>query len=320
MKLYVRDGRRQEALAQFQSLKRSLRREFEDEPDDETRLLYLRGGGGNFGIVTSFEFDLHPVGPTAAAGPIFYPGDNATEILQRYRELAPDFPDELTTLVNLLTAPPAPFLPEDWHGKKLIAVIGCYAGPSEEGLEAMQPLRELAEPVADLVGEMPYVQMQSLIDALYPHGTKAYMNAGYMRELDDHAIETLVSHHQDEAIAPSSELHVHHFGGAVARVGDEETAYGERQAPFVLNLLGFTHDEGGIEPHSEWANRVYADIEPSLTGGAYINFLSSEGEERVKAAYGAEKFDRLQALKDRYDPTNLFRLNQNVPPSSRGGE
>jgi FAD/FMN-containing dehydrogenase len=278
----------------------------------------LRGGGGNFGIVTSFEFDLHSVGPTVAAGPIFYPGDDAAEILRRYREIAAELPDEMTTLVNLLTAPPAPFLPEDWHGKKLIAVIGCYAGPSDEGLKAMQPLRELAEPVADLFGEMPYVQMQGLIDDLYPRGTKAYMKAGYMSDLDDHAIETLVSHHQDEAIAPSAELHIHHFGGAVARVGDEETAYGERQAPYVLNLLGFSHDDGGMEPHSEWANRVYGDLEPSLTGGAYINFLSSEGEERVKAAYGAEKFDRLQALKDRYDPTNLFHLNQNVPPSKGG--
>jgi FAD/FMN-containing dehydrogenase len=278
----------------------------------------LRGGGGNFGIVTSFEFDLHSVGPTVAAGPIFYPGDDAAEILRRYREIAAELPDEMTTLVNLLTAPPAPFLPEDWHGKKLIAVIGCYAGPSDEGLKAMQPLRELAEPVADLFGEMPYVQMQGLIDDLYPRGTKAYMKAGYMSDLDDHAIETLVSHHQDEAIAPSAELHIHHFGGAVARVGDEETAYGERQAPYVLNLLGFSHDDGGMEPHSEWANRVYGDLEPSLTGGAYINFLSSEGEERVKAAYGAEKFDRLQALKDRYDPTNLFHLNQTVPPSKGG--
>ncbi|MGE5858473.1 MAG: FAD-binding oxidoreductase [Solirubrobacterales bacterium] len=285
--------------------------------DDHPELYWgLRGGGGNFGIVTSFEFDLHPVGPIVAAGPVFYPGDMAAEILQRYRELTAGFPDELTTLANLLTAPPAPFLPEEWHGKKLVGLIGCYAGPSEEGLKAMQPLRELGEPVADLIGPMPYVQMQGLIDALYPFGTKAYMKAGYLRELDDHAIETLTGYHQD-AISPSTELHIHHFGGAVARVGDDETAYGERQAPYVLNILAFSHDEGGIEPHAEWANRLYDEIEPSLTGGAYINYLSSEGEERVRAAYGAEKFARLQALKDTYDPTNLFRLNQNVPPSPR---
>ncbi len=274
----------------------------------------LRGGGGNFGIVTAFEFDLHPVGPTVTAGAVFYPGERAEEIMRFYRDFVRDLPDELTTLVNLLTAPPAPFLPEEWHGKKLVALIGCYSGDAEEGAKAMQPLRELGDPVADLVGPMPYVQMQSLIDALWPHGTKAYMKAGYLRELDDHAIETAARHHQ-EATSPASEIHIQHFGGAVARVDDGASAYGERQAPFVLNAIAVSHEPGGLDTHVEWAQRFYAEIEPSLTGGAYINFLSAEGGERVKAAYGAEKFARLQALKDRYDPTNLFRLNQNIPPS-----
>jgi FAD/FMN-containing dehydrogenase len=274
----------------------------------------LRGGGGNFGIVTAFEFDLHPVGPTVTAGPVFYPGERAEEILRFYRDFVRGVPDELTTVANLLTAPPAPFLPEEWHGRKLVALIGCHSGAPEEGAKAMQPLRELGDPVADLIGPMPYVQMQGLIDALYPRGTKAYMKAGYLRELDDHAIETAVRHHQD-ATSPASEIHFHHFGGAVARVAEGETAYGERQAPFVLNIIALTHEPGGLDSHVDWAHRFYAEIEPSLTGGAYINFLSAEGEERVKAAYGAEKFARLQALKDRYDPTNLFHLNQNVPPS-----
>ncbi len=274
----------------------------------------LRGGGGNFGVVTAFEFDLHPVGPTVTAGPVFYPGERAEEIMRFYRDFVRDLPDELTTLVNLLTAPPAPFLPEEWHGRKLVALIGCYSGDVEEGARAMQPLRELGDPVADLVGPMPYTQMQSLIDALWPHGTKAYMKAGYLRELDDSAIETMARAHQD-ATSPSSEIHIQHFGGAVARVDEEATAYGERQAPFVLNTIAVSHEEGGIDAHIDWAQRLYADLEPSLTGGAYINFLSAEGEERVKAAYGTEKFDRLRALKDRYDPTNLFHLNQNIPPS-----
>ncbi len=274
----------------------------------------LRGGGGNFGIVTSFEFDLHPVGPTVTAGPVFYPGERAEEVMRFYRDFVQDLPDELTTLVNLLTAPPAPFLPEEWHGKKLVALIGCYAGDVEEGAKAMQPLRDLGDPVADLVGPMPYVQMQGLIDALWPRGTKAYMKAGYLRELDDHAIETMGRYHRD-ATSPSSEIHIQHFGGAVARVDGEATAYGERGAPFVLNTIAVSHEPGGIDTHVEWAQRLYAEIEPSLTGGAYINFLSAEGEERVQAAYGAEKFARLRELKDRYDPTNLFHLNQNVPPS-----
>ncbi len=274
----------------------------------------LRGGGGNFGIVTAFEFDLHPVGPTVTAGPVFYPGERAEEILRFYRDFVRDVPDELTTVANLLTAPPAPFLPEEWHGKKLVALIGCYSGDPEEGAKAMQPLRDLGDPVADLVGPMPYVQMQGLIDALYPHGTKAYMKAGYLRELDDHAIQTAVRYHRD-ATSPASEIHFHHFGGAVARVPKEETAYSERQAPFVLNIIALSHESSGLDSHVDWAQRFYAEIEPSLTGGAYVNFLSAEGEERVQAAYGVEKFARLRALKDRYDPTNLFHLNQNIPPS-----
>ncbi|HWI95881.1 MAG TPA: FAD-binding oxidoreductase [Solirubrobacterales bacterium] len=274
----------------------------------------LRGGGGNFGVVTSFEFDLHKVGPTVAAGPVFYPGDRAEEILRFYREFVKTVPDELTTFAGLLTAPPAPFLPEEWHGKKLVALVGCYAGDPDEGMKALQPFRDLGDPVADLVGPMPYVQMQSLLDDIYPRGTKAYMKAGYMRDLDDKAIETLVRYHQD-ATSPASEIHVHHFGGAVARADAEETAYGERQAPYVLNIIAMSHEPGGLDTHIDWAHRLYADIEPSLTGGAYINFLSAEGEDRVRAAYGAEKFDRLRALKDRYDPTNLFHLNQNIPPS-----
>ena len=274
----------------------------------------LRGGGGNFGVVTSFEFDLHKVGPTVAAGPVFYPGDRAEEILRFYREFVKTVPDELTTFAGLLTAPPAPFLPEEWHGKKLVALVGCYAGDPDEGMKALQPFRDLGDPVADLVGPMPYVQMQSLLDDIYPRGTKAYMKAGYMRDLDDKAIETLVRYHQD-ATSPASEIHVHHFGGAVARADAEETAYGERQAPYVLNIIAMSHEPGGLDTHIDWAHRLYADIEPSLTGGAYINFLSAEGADRVRAAYGAEKFDRLRALKDRYDPTNLFHLNQNIPPS-----
>jgi FAD/FMN-containing dehydrogenase len=278
----------------------------------------LRGGGGNFGIVTSFEFDLHPVGPTVAAGPVFYPGDRAEEVMRFYRDFAREVPDELSTLVNLMTAPPAPFLPEDWHGKKLIGLVGCYSGDHEEGMKVLQPIRDLGDPVADLVGPMPYVQMQSLLDALWPKGTQAYMKAGYFRELDDHAIATMARFHQS-ATSPSSEIHIQHFGGAIARVGEDDTAQGERQAPFVLNAIATTHEPGGsLDTHMDWAQRFYAEIEPSLTGGAYINFLSSEGEDRVQAAYGSEKFARLRALKDRYDPTNLFHLNQNIPPSKAG--
>jgi FAD/FMN-containing dehydrogenase len=286
-----------------------------DEKTNADLFWGLRGGGGNFGVVTRFEFELHPVGPMVTAGPVFYPGDRAEEILRWYREFVGEIPDELTTLANLLTAPPAPFLPEEWHGEKLVALVGCYSGDPDEGAEAIRPIRELGDPVADLVGPMPYTQMQGLLDALYPHGTQAYFKAGYLRELDDHAIQALARHHQG-ATSPADEIHIHHFGGAVARVNDGATAYGERHAPFVLNILAVTHGDESLDAQIDWAQRLYADVEPSLTGGAYINYLSGEGEERVKAAFGGEKFARLQALKGRYDPTNLFHLNQNIRPSA----
>ncbi len=283
--------------------------------DENAELFWgLRGGGGNFGIVTSLEYQLHPVGPTLIGGPVFYPGDQAADILRQYRELAPQLPDELTTFISLLWAPPAPFIPEEWHGKPLIGVISCYAGPLEDGERAVAPLRGLGNPVADLLGPIPYVALQQLVDGMYPRGTRAYMKAGYVRELDDHAIETLARSHQ-AATSPRSEIHLHHFGGAVARVPEGETAYGERNAPYILNVLGMSSESEGFERHVEWAQQLYTDIEPSLTGGAYINFLSAEGQQRVQDAYGPEKFARLQALKDEYDPTNLFHLNQNIPPS-----
>src|SRR4051794_40803887 len=196
--------------------------------DDNPELFWgLRGGGGNFGVVTSFEYRLHPVGPTVAAGPVFYPGERATEVLRFYREWVKDAPDELTTLVNLLTAPPAPFLPEEWHGKPLVAIIGVHCGSVAEGERAMAPLRELGDPVADLIGPLPYVAMQSLIDPLYGSGAHNYFKSGWLGGLDDAAIDTLVRHHET-VTSPMTEIHVQHLGGAVARVPADATAFGDR--------------------------------------------------------------------------------------------
>ncbi len=177
-------------------------------------------------------------------------------------------------------------------------------------MKVMQPIRDLGDPVADLVGEMPYVEMQCLLDALWPKGTQAYMKAGYFRELDDHAIETMARFHQN-ATSPSSEIHIQHFGGAIARVGEDETAHRERQAPFVLNAIASTHEPTGLETHMDWAQRLYAEIEPSLTGGAYINFLSAEGEDRVKAAYGTRE------VRPTADAKGPLRPDQPVPPKPK---
>jgi FAD/FMN-containing dehydrogenase len=285
------------------------------EQENPELLWGLRGGGGNFGIVTSFEFKLHPVGPLVTAGAIFYPGERAGEVLRYYRDWVDSAPDELTTLVNLLTAPPAPFIPEAWHGRPLVAVIGMYAGPTDEGERALRPLRELGDPVADLFGPMPYVAMQSLVDPLWGPGAHSYMKAGFLKDLDDAAIDTLTSYHQD-ASSPKSEIHMHHVGGAVARVAPDATAFGDRESPFLLNIIASTFTPDGYGEAVRWAQALHAGLEPSLTGGTYVNFLSGEGEERVRAAYGPDNYRRLAALKREYDPTNVFRLNQNVRPEA----
>jgi FAD/FMN-containing dehydrogenase len=274
----------------------------------------LRGGGGNFGIVTSFEFRLHRVGPTVLAGPIFFPGEQAAQILRGYREYTANLSDEMTTLVNLTTAPPAPFLPADVHGKKVVAVTGVYAGPPDEGRRIAEPLRHLGTPITDLLGPMPYTVMQSLLDGLFSAGARNYFKAGYLAGLSDEAIDTLVRFH-GTSISPSSEIHIQHLGGAVARVPDDATAFGGRGAPYLMNVVARWTDPGTDDAQVAWARDLYAAAEPFTTGGTYVNFLS-EGDDRVAAAYGPEKLERLARLKEAWDPTNAFRLNQNVKPAS----
>ncbi|HEY4278809.1 MAG TPA: FAD-binding oxidoreductase [Conexibacter sp.] len=280
----------------------------------------LRGGGGNFGIVTAFEYQLHPVGPTILGGAVFYPGDLAGEILRFYRDWAASAPDELTTLVSLATAPPAPFLPEEWHGRRVVVIPAMYAGPLQDGETALRPLRELGEPVADLLGPMPYVAMQSLLDPLWGPGEFNYFKAGWLRGLDDDTVETLVGFHR-HITSPTSEIHVHQMGGAVARVPADATAFGDRSAPFLLNITAGTQTAEGFDDAARWAHALHSAVGPALTGGTYVNFLSAEGHERVEAAYGADTYQRLVALKDQYDPANVFHLNQNIVPSAmaRGG-
>src|SRR4051794_3582798 len=282
--------------------------------DENPELFWgLRGGGGNFGIVTSFEYRLHPVGPVVMGGPVIYPGELAGDILRFYRAWSKDAPDELTTLVGLATAPPAPFIPEQWHGKRVVIIPGVYAGPIEDGERAMRPLRELGQPVADLMGPLPYVAMQSLLDPLWVPGAHNYFKSGWLRGLDDRAIDTLVEYHRNIS-SPKSEIHVHQMGGAVARVPAGATAFGDRSAPFLLNIIGSTFTADGYDDAVAWAKSLHSAMDPALTGGTYVNFISAEGPDRVRDAYGADTYERLRALKREYDPTNLFRLNQNVRP------
>src|SRR4051812_28755958 len=229
--------------------------------DQNPDLLWaLLGGGGNFGVVTSFEFSLHPVGPTVAGGVIFYPGDDAEAVLRGWREWLKSAPDVLTTVVNLTTAPPAPFIPEAWHGKRVIAVIGLHSGSVDDGLEALTPLRALAEPVADLFGPIPYVAMQSLVDALHPPGDGNYFKALHMTDLPDAAIHALVAGHRAVS-SPQNEIHVHDMRGAVARGPVGGSAFPHRDAPYVLNVIAKWPAGGPGPEHVAWARDLVASME-----------------------------------------------------------
>jgi FAD/FMN-containing dehydrogenase len=284
--------------------------------DENADLLWaLRGGGGNFGVVTSFEFKLHPVGPTVAGGPIFYGGDDAEKILRGWREFLAGAPEELTTVVNLTTAPPAPFIPEAWHGKPIVAVVGVHAGSVDDGVAAMAPLRSLAEPIADLFGPIPYLAMQGLLDALHPKGDGNYFKGYHLSDLPDGAIDALIAGHK-AVTSPMNEIHVHDLRGAVAREPAGGAAFPYRDAPYLLNVIGKWPGGGPGPEHAQWARDLVASMEPFGTGVAYVNFLGdAEGTDRLRTAYGSDTYDRLVAAKDRWDPENVFHLNQNIPPS-----
>jgi FAD/FMN-containing dehydrogenase len=282
--------------------------------EENSELLWgLRGGGGNFGIATSLEYRLHPIGPMLLAGPIFFAGERAEEVLRFYRNWVRELPDEVTTLANLTTAPPAPFLPEAVHGKPIVAVIAVHAGEPERGRALVQPLKDLGDPIVDLIGVMPYTAMQSLLDALWTRGAHNYMRSAYVDELSDAAIAAIVGRHQ-AVPSPHSEIHLHHFGGAVARVGDDDAAFGDRSAQYVLNVIARSPDAEGFDANVAWARDTAQALAPVSRDGAYVNFMGDARDERLRASYGDAKYERLVALKRRYDPTNLLQLNQNITP------
>ena len=282
------------------------------ESENADLLWGLRGGGGNFGIVTQLELDLHPLGPTVYAGPIFYPAAAAGDLLHAFREWASGAADDVTAVVNLTSAPPLPVIPEEWHGKKVAAFLAVSAGPVDEGAGLVGPIRQVAKPIVDLLGPMPYLAMQSLLDPLWPKGTHAYFKATNLARLDDELIRRLGEVHL-AAPGPQCEIHVHHMGGAIGRVADDATAFGERSMPFLLNAVTGWHDPSEGEAHTHWAHMVIEAASDASTGRAYVNFLGDPGAAR--ASYGDEIYGRLVLLKNRYDPTNVFRLNQNIEPS-----
>ncbi len=274
----------------------------------------LRGGGGNFGIVTEFEFRLNPVGPIVLAGPIFWPIEDAPNVLRFYHEWIKEAPDELMTIVSCRKAPSLAFVPQELHGKLVVGVVCCYAGPVEEGEKVVKQLKEFGSPVLDLCVSKPYLAHQAMFDPSFPHGRWYYIRACDIAQLTDEIIDITVDHAL-RINSPFSALTLWQRGGAVARVGEEETAFGGRSAGHTFNIAGITESEAGFEEERQWSRNFWSALEPYHTS-VYVNFLMEDGEEQIRQAYGAKKYDRLKALKRRYDPDNLFRLNHNIRPTA----
>ena len=284
--------------------------------DEENPDLFwaIRGGGGNFGIVTSFEYRLHPVGPIVLAGPVFHRLEDAPEVLRFYREFIAAAPDELTTIFDLSVAPPVPFLPEEVHGKPIVMVGACYAGSPDEGAEVVRPLKQFGRPIVDLLEPKPYTALQSMFDPLVPHGWHRYWKSVELPPLTDDAIDTLVEH-SSAPTSPKSYCIVFQLGGALARVGEDETAFSQRGAAHNVNINAvWTEEDPDAERHIAWAQDYFDAMQPQAGGRVYVNFLGEEGGNRVRQAYGARNYERLVELKRAYDPTNFFRLNQNIEP------
>lgn len=272
----------------------------------------LRGGGGNFGVVTSFDYQLHEVGPTVLSGLVFYPADEAEQVLRGYRAACAAAPDELTTLVNMTTAPPVPFLPESVHGKPVIAVAGCWSGDPDAGEAATAPFRSLGTVIADVFAANPYAGWQQALDPLYPRGVHNYFRSAFLRTVDDASVRVLLD---SFAALPNAlaEIHLHHLGGAVGRVPADATAFALRDQGFVVNVIARTPTAEGFADVVEWARGVTSALGPDAA--AYVNFTGETNAALVRASYPPDTYRRLVELKNEYDPTNLFRLNQNIAPT-----
>jgi FAD/FMN-containing dehydrogenase len=288
--------------------------EFLTASEEENSDLFwaIRGGGGNFGIVTSFVYRLHPVGPIVLAGPVFHALEDAPDVLRFYREFIAAAPDELTTIFDLSVAPPVPFLPERVHGKPILMMGACYAGSPDEGAEVVRPLKQFGRPIADLLEPKPYTGLQSMFDPLVPHGWHRYWKSVELPPLTDDAIDTLVEK-ASAFTSPKSYCIVFQLGGALARVGEDATAFSQRGAAHNVNINAvWTEDDTDAERHIAWAQDFFDAMQPHAGGRVYLNFLGEEGGNRVRQAYGARNYERLVELKRVFDPSNLFRLNQNI--------
>ncbi len=275
----------------------------------------IRGGGGNFGVVTCFEYRLHPVGPEVMFAFVFYPAGRAKEVLRSVEEYMAQAPDEVSPLGVLGRVPRDDMFPQRWHGEQYVALLAMYSGGVEEGKRALRPLRELGEPIADFSGAMPYVEAQKLLDEDYPDGWRYYWKSTNVSGLGDEVIEGLIAH-AEAAPSDHSTIDIWYQGGAMGRIGADGSAFGERSSPYLLGIESNWEEPQDDEANVAWAREVVGDMRRFSDGGMYLNFpgFLEEGEALTRDAYG-ENYGRLVDLKNEYDPTNLFRLNPNVRPA-----
>jgi FAD/FMN-containing dehydrogenase len=280
----------------------------------------LRGGGGNFGIVTSFTFRCHDIGEngTITGGPVLYDIADTPEVMRWYRELLPSLPEELSGWIGLITIPPAPPFPEELWGRKSCAIVWCYTGSHDRAAEALEPVKAFGSPLLVGLQPMPFTVLQSAFDGLYPAGLQWYWRADFFNEISDAAIEV---HRKYGARLPTghSTMHMYPIGGAASRVPADATAFAYRDGGWAGVIVGVDPDPANAAVITQWAKDYWQELHPTSAGGAYINFMMNEGQDRIKASYRGN-YDRLTQIKQKYDPDNTFHINQNIEPASGSGQ
>jgi FAD/FMN-containing dehydrogenase len=276
----------------------------------------LRGGGGNFGIVTSFEFRCHDIGEAGVvhAGPVFYDLADLDEVLRWYRELLPSLPEELSGFFGTLTVPSGPPFPEELWGRKVCAIVWCYTGIHDRADEVLAPVKTHGSPLMVGIQPVPYNLFQSVFDALYPAGLQWYWRADFFTEITDEAIEVHAKF-AEQLPSPLSTMHLYPIDGAASRVPEDATAFAYRDGGWAGVIVGVDPDPANADALSGWARQYWEELHPSSAGGAYINFMMDEGQERIRASYRGN-YDRLAQVKGRYDPDNVFHVNQNIRPAA----
>jgi FAD/FMN-containing dehydrogenase len=283
------------------------------ESENQELFWGLRGGGGNFGVVTKFEYRLHPIGPMVFGGMLIFPRPRAVELIKAYRDFMETAPDDIGGGIALLCAPPLDFVPEPLHGMPIVAMIICYTGKPEDGEAAIKPLLDL-QPVMNMTQPMPYVEVQKLIEEGNPPGRRQYWKADMYPELPDDAIEALANS-SNEPASTMTTIILQPTSGAVQKVADDATAIGWRSAKWAIHVLGTWEDATEDEKQIAWVRNVHGAVQPWAQKGAYLNYLMDEGQQAIEDSFGAQ-YKRMVALKNEYDPTNFFSMNQNIKPTA----